>query len=117
MTGSALAFAETGDASHVYAYLGQMNTLAPDVSEGGMLSEQRLKEDPDLARAISTFNAMRTAEASRAYVLCRILFPLCQQPGQGMHGLLESAGGDHGVNFLRGVFHDVEEFHFVQFLR
>ena len=62
MTGSALAFAETGDTSHVYAYLGQMNTLAPDFSEGGMLSEQRLKEDPDLARAISAFNAMRTAE-------------------------------------------------------
>ena len=83
MTGSALAFVETGDPSHVYAYLGQLSTLAPDFSEDGMLSGQRQEEDPDLVQAIGAFDAMRTAERTAMRLKAETLpMPLTALPEQ-----------------------------------
>ena len=62
MSGSALAFAETGDPSHVYSYIGQMNTLNEEFAETGMLSESRQAEDPDLAQAVAAFHTLRDTE-------------------------------------------------------
>ena len=62
MSSSALAFVQTGDPSHVFAYIGQRTELNSDFSENGMLSPAWQKEDPDLAQAISAFDALRSTE-------------------------------------------------------
>ena len=62
MSSSALAFVQTGDPSHVFAYIGQRTELNSDFSENGMLSPAWQKEDPDLAQAVSAFDALRSTE-------------------------------------------------------
>ena len=62
MSSSALAFVETGDPSHIYAYNGQRTALNEEFSESGMLSAARQEEDPDLAQAVSAFESLRALE-------------------------------------------------------
>ena len=62
MSGSAQAFVEKGDASQIYAYVGQLTALNAEFSESGMLSAKRQQEDPDLARAVAIFNTIRDTE-------------------------------------------------------
>ena len=62
MSDSALAFVETGDQSHIHSYIGQRAALNAEFSESGMLSAARQAEDPDLADAISAFEALRNTE-------------------------------------------------------
>ena len=62
MSSSALAFVQTGDPSHVYAYIGQLTELSSDFSDSGMLSSAWQKEDLNLAQAVSAFDALRSTE-------------------------------------------------------
>jgi len=62
MSSSALAFVQTGDPSHVYAYIGQLTELNSDFSDSGMLSSAWQKEDLNLAQAVSAFDALRSTE-------------------------------------------------------
>ena len=62
LSSSALAFVETGDPSHIFSYTGQRAALNAEFSVEGMLSASQQEQDPDLAQAVSAFNALRATE-------------------------------------------------------
>lgn len=81
MSGSALAFVETGDPRHVFAYIGQQTELNSDFGSNGMLSSERQKEDLNLAQAVSAFDAIRNTEWSAMRLKADVLpIPLSSLP-------------------------------------